>query len=157
MRAYEVHLTCPDCGGPTVPVSEQIRGTSGSAICRCVAECSAFPHYEVTVSMRPALPFRVERLAEMVGGPELQNEWGPLRTLAVRLSAAWGVDEDAARQRVYRMAHGGLSAYEADQVATLVGFHPAQVWPEWSQYQDAQEARRREMSHRRAITTAREA
>ena len=37
-----------------------------------------------------------------------------------------------ARETVYRLRRSALSVQQADEYAQRVGYHPAEIWPEWS-------------------------
>lgn len=63
--------------------------------------------------------FALERLEALCGDP-------PAVVLAARLGVS--------RKRLDRVRRrGGLTVFEADELAVRAGYHPAAVWPDWSE------------------------
>jgi hypothetical protein len=112
--------------------------------------CSVKCQGEAHSARRPERPFPLQPLLDLIPREPLHADmrfrtkrtenrtpWYAYETKRYTL-ARWlmlaGWTQGQARGRVNRAAQTGLSFGQADEIACAVGYHPAEVWPEWRNY-----------------------
>lgn len=78
------------------------------------------------------LPLLRRALAAAATEPERSNSGTSV--LALRLSLTTGREPRNEHRKLLRILRGevqSLSVRVADEIATLLGYYPGQIWPEW--------------------------
>lgn len=71
----------------------------------------------------------------MTGPPEVRLPAGPLIiSVSQRCGTLRGAGAAEVR-RLYRLRRTGRSVDQADRWAVRLGFHPAELWPDWSTFE----------------------